>query len=133
MSIVITAASGQLGRLVVSDLLRRGVAPSDIVAGTRSLESVKDLAETGVRTAVLDYDQPDTVATAVTSGDTLVLISGNDLANRDRQHADVIAAAKRADVRHLVYLAREKGLVVDRLAPDFAFRAVSIIRELQPR
>ena len=103
MSIVITAASGQLGRLVVSDLLRRGVAPADIVAGTRSLASVKDLAETGVRTAVLDYDQPDTVATAVTSGDTLVLISGNDLANRDRQHADVIAAAKRAGAAHLIY------------------------------
>ena len=103
MSIVITAASGQLGRLVVSDLLRRGVAPSDIVAGTRSLESVKDLAETGVRTAILDYDQPDTVATAVSPGDTLVLISGNDLANRDRQHADVIAAAKRAGVAHLIY------------------------------
>ena len=36
-------------------------------------------------------------------GDTFVLISGNDLANRDRQHADAIAAAKRAGVGHLVY------------------------------
>ena len=103
MSIVITATSGQLGRLAVEDLLRRDVAPAEIVAGARSLESIKDLAETGVRTAVLDYDQPDTVATAVSSGDTLVLISGNDLANRDRQHADVIATAKRAGAAHLVY------------------------------
>jgi NAD(P)H dehydrogenase (quinone) len=103
MSIVITAASGQLGRLVVQDLLRRGVAPADIVAGARSPDSVKDLAQAGVHTAVLDYDQPDTVATAVSQGDTLVLISGNDLANRDRQHADVIAAAKRAGAGHLVY------------------------------
>jgi NAD(P)H dehydrogenase (quinone) len=103
MSIVVTAASGQLGRLVVSDLLHRGVAPADIVAGARSLDSVKDLAETGVRTAVLDYDQPDTVAVAVRQGDTLVLISGNDLANRDRQHADVIAVAAKVGVAHLVY------------------------------
>ena len=103
MSIVITAASGQLGRLVVQGLLRRAVAPADIVAGARSLDSIKDLAETGVRTAVLDYDQPDTVAAAVSQGDTLVLISGNDLANRDRQHADVIAAANGAGAGHLVY------------------------------
>jgi NAD(P)H dehydrogenase (quinone) len=103
MSIAITAASGQLGRLVVQDLLRRGVAPADIVAGARSLDSVKDLAETGVRTAVLDYGQPDTVAGAVSQGDTLVLISGNDLANRDRQHAAVIAVAAKAGAGHLVY------------------------------
>ena len=103
MSIVVTAASGHLGRLVVRDLLRRGIAPDHVVAGARSLPAVKDLADAGVRTAVLDYDQPDTVEAAVSQGDTLVLISGNDLANRDRQHADVIAAAQRAGAGHLVY------------------------------
>lgn len=103
MSIIVTAASGQLGRLVVSDLLHRGIATADIVAGARSLNSVKDLAETGVRTAVLDYDQPDTVTAALSPGDTLVLISGNDLAHRDRQHADVIAAAAEVGAAHLVY------------------------------
>jgi NAD(P)H dehydrogenase (quinone) len=103
MSIVVTAASGHLGRLVVQDLLRRGIAPAGIVAGARSLPAVKDLADAGVRTVVLDYDQPDTVDTVVSEGDTFVLISGNDLANRDRQHADVIAAAQRAGAGHLVY------------------------------
>ncbi len=103
MSIVVTAASGHLGRLVVQDLLRRGIAPDHVVAGARSLPAVKDLADAGVRTVVLDYDQPDTVEAAVSAGDTLVLISGNDLANRDRQHAEVIAAARRAGAGHLVY------------------------------
>ena len=103
MSIVVTAASGHLGRLVVHDLLRRGIAPDHVVAGARSLPAVKDLTDAGVRTVVLDYDQPDTVEAAVSAGDTLVLISGNDLANRDRQHADVIAAARRAGAGHLVY------------------------------
>ena len=56
-----------------------------------------------MRTVVLDYDQADTVTAAVNPGDTLVLISGNDLANRDRQHADVIAAAAKVGVAHLVY------------------------------
>jgi NAD(P)H dehydrogenase (quinone) len=103
MSIVVTAASGHLGRLVVQDLLRRGITPDGIVAGARSLTAVKDLADAGVRTVVLDYDQPDTVEAGLSQGDTLVLISGNDLAHRDRQHADVIAAAKRAGAGHLIY------------------------------
>jgi NAD(P)H dehydrogenase (quinone) len=103
VSIVVTASSGHLGRLVVQDLLRRGVAPGDIVAGARSLEAVKDLDDAGVRTVVLDYDQPKGVEAAVGEGDTFVLISGNDLPNRDRQHADVIAAARRAGAGHLVY------------------------------
>jgi len=103
MSIVVTAASGHLGRLVVQDLLRRGIAPDGTVAGARSLTAVKDLADAGVRTVVLDYDRPDTVEVAVSEGDTLVLVSGNDLANRDRQHVDVIAAARRAGAGHFVY------------------------------
>ncbi|HYG48956.1 MAG TPA: cysteine protease StiP family protein [Allosphingosinicella sp.] len=37
------------------------------------------------------------------------------------------------DVRHLVHLAREKGLEVELLDPQSSFRAVSIIRELRPR
>ena len=31
MSIVVTAASGHLGRLIVHDLLRRGIAPDHVV------------------------------------------------------------------------------------------------------
>ena len=103
MSIVITAASGQLGRLTVQELLRRGVAPDQVVAGARNPDAITDLAARGVRTARIDYDEPATVEAALSPGDTLVLISGNDLAHRDRQHADVIAAAARAGAGHLVY------------------------------
>jgi NAD(P)H dehydrogenase (quinone) len=103
MPIVIPATSGHLGRLVVQDLLDRGVPASDVVAGARSLDAIADLAATGVRAARIDYDDPATVEAAVSAGDTFVLVSGNDLVNRDRQHADAIAAASRADARHIVY------------------------------
>ena len=36
------------------------------------------------------------------------------------------------DVRHLVHLAGEKGIEVDRLAPEFPFRAVSLIANMPP-
>ena len=103
MSYVIPATSGHLGRLTVQELLRRGVQPDQIVAGARDPEAVADLAAQGVRTARIDYDDPSTVEAALSPGDTLVLISGKDLAHRDRQHADVIAAAARAGAGHLVY------------------------------
>jgi NAD(P)H dehydrogenase (quinone) len=103
MSIIVTATSGHLGRLIVEDLLHRKVPAGEIVAGARSLDAVTDLAHTGVRTAVIDYDDPAGVEAAVNPGDTFVLVSGNDLANRDRQHAEVIAAAKRAGAGHLLY------------------------------
>ena len=103
MSIVVPATSGNLGRLIVEDLLDRGVPATDIVAGTRKPEAVADLAAVGVRTTRIDYDDAATVEAALSPGDTFVLISGNDLVNRDRQHADAIAAAGRAGASHIVY------------------------------
>jgi len=107
MSIVITATSGKLGRAIVQDLLARGVAPTDIVATARNLDTIttgnNDLTTTGVRTAVLDYNDVATVEAALSPGDTLVVISGSDLPNRERQHLDVIAAATRVGIGHLIY------------------------------
>jgi NAD(P)H dehydrogenase (quinone) len=103
MPFVITATSGHLGRLVVQELLRRGVPADQVVAGARNPDAIADLAADGVRTARIDYDDPGTIKAALSPGDTFVLVSGNDLANRDRQHAEVIAAAERAGAGHLVY------------------------------
>jgi NAD(P)H dehydrogenase (quinone) len=103
MSLVVTATSGHLGRLVVRDLLDRGVPAADIVAGARNLDRVTDLAAAGIRTAVVDYDDPATLEAVLEPGAALALISGNDLPNRDLQHADAIAIATKADVGHLVY------------------------------
>lgn len=103
MPIVVPATSGHLGRLIVQDLLDRGVPPGDIVAGARNPDAIADLAATGVRTARIDYDEPATVEAALSAGDSFVLISGKDLTIRDKQHADAIAAAARAGVRHIVY------------------------------
>jgi NAD(P)H dehydrogenase (quinone) len=103
MSFVIPAASGHLGRLVVQDLLSRGVPAADIVAGARNPDAIADLAATGVRTARIDYDEPATVEAALSAGDSFVLVSGKDLTIRDKQHAEAIAAAARAGVGHIVY------------------------------
>jgi NAD(P)H dehydrogenase (quinone) len=103
MSLVITGATGHLGRLVVESLLARGTAASDIVATGRNTDKLADLAARGVAVAELDYSKPETVAAVVKPGDTLLLVSGSEVGQRAAQHATVIAAAKEAGVARIVY------------------------------
>ena len=103
MSLVITGATGQLGRLVVESLLARGTAPSDIVATGRNTDKLADLAAQGVSVAELDYTKPETVSAVVKPGDTLLLVSSSEVGQRVGQHVNVITAAKEAGVARIVY------------------------------
>lgn len=103
MSIVVTAASGHLGRLVVSSLLSRGVPASDIVATSRDVSALAGLAAQGVRVRRLDYADPSTIEGALEPGDRVLLISGNDFGARVAQHGNVIRAAADARVALLAY------------------------------
>jgi NAD(P)H dehydrogenase (quinone) len=93
--IVVTGATGQLGRLVVHGLRERG---ADVVAGAR-----KPGADLGVEVRELDNDRPETIASALAGADQVLLISGNEPGKRVPQHTAVVDAATRAGVRHLVY------------------------------
>ena len=100
--IVITGASGQLGRLVVDELLK-SVPASELVAAVRSPEKVDDLAKIGVQVRQADYNQPDTLDAAFNGADKVLLISSSEVGQRAPQHANVIAAAKKAGVGLLAY------------------------------
>jgi NAD(P)H dehydrogenase (quinone) len=101
MSIVVAGATGQLGRLVVEQLLARGIAPDEVVAAGRSTEKLADLAGRGVRTAVFDYDLPD--ETVFGSGDTFLLTSMPVPGNRVQQHRNALEAAAKGGVARVVY------------------------------
>ena len=103
MTILVTGATGHLGRHIVEGFLREGVDPGDIVAGGRRLDRVADLAERGVRVVPLDYDEPATVADALVGVRRVVLVSGSELGNRVAQHSVVIDAAAAAGVELLAY------------------------------
>lgn len=103
MTIVITGATGHLGRLAIAALLAQGVAPSEIVAGGRSLDKLADFAAQGVAIVPLDYSAPETVAAALAGADQVLLISASEPGRRVAQHAVVIDAATKAGVGHLVY------------------------------
>lgn len=104
MTIVVSGATGQLGRRVVEELLARGVAPADVVAGGRDEGRLAALGEaTGVRTARMDYDDPATLEAALSAGDVFLLVSGSEPGGRVPQHAAAIDAAVHAGVAHVAY------------------------------
>nr|MBL8411179.1 SDR family oxidoreductase [Dechloromonas sp.] len=100
--IVVTGASGQLGRLVIEALLNK-LPAGDIVAAVRNPEKVADLAARGVQVRLADYDQPASLAGAFKGADKLLLISANEVGRRVPQHRAVIDAAKAAGVGLLAY------------------------------
>ena len=101
--IVITGASGQLGRLVVQELLARGVPAGHIVAAVRNPAKVADLAAQGLQVREADYTRPDTLTSAFAGAQKLLLISSSEVGQRLPQHAAVIAAAQAAGVSLLAY------------------------------
>ncbi|MEU1085291.1 SDR family oxidoreductase [Streptomyces sp. NPDC005576] len=102
MSIVVTGATGQLGRLVVEQLL--ATVPADrIAAVVRDEAKAAPLAALGVELRVADYDRPETLKAVFHPGDRVLLISGSEVGKRVPQHTAVIDAAKEAGVAQLAY------------------------------
>lgn len=99
MTIAITGATGQLGRLVVAQLLRT-VPAGELLALARSTAKAADL---GIAARCADYARPETLPPALAGVDTLLLISSSEVGQRIAQHRNVVEAAKRAGVKRIVY------------------------------
>lgn len=119
MSIVVTGATGHLGRLVVESLLERGT--EGIVATGRAVEQLQDLAERGVRVERLDYDAVPDAVDWLGSDDVLLLVSASEPGIRVPQHQAVVDLAVRSGVRRIVYTSAPAADDTDLvLAPEHA-------------
>jgi NAD(P)H dehydrogenase (quinone) len=100
--IAITAATGQLGQLVVEQLLSK-IPARELVAVVRNPAKAETLASRGVVVRPASYTDSAALERAFTGVDKLLLISGNEFGQRATQHRTVIDAAKRAGVKLIVY------------------------------
>jgi NAD(P)H dehydrogenase (quinone) len=100
--IVVTGATGQLGRLVVKSLLKK-VPANQIVAAVRTPSKASDLAALGVQVREADYGKPATLAKAFAGATSLLLISSAWTPVQLDEHKAVIDAAKTAGVKLLAY------------------------------
>jgi len=103
MTIIVTGATGHLGRLIVEALLRDGTPAADIVAAGRNTAKLDDLKALGVGVARIDFSEPDTLETAFAGADTVMLVSASEPGQRFPQHKAAIDAAKTAGVSRIVY------------------------------
>ncbi|MGA5037185.1 SDR family oxidoreductase [Streptomyces capoamus] len=104
MPIVVTGATGQLGRLTVEALLRRGIPAADIIATGRDIAGIKDLADRGITVRRADFADTDGLAEAFAGADRLLLISASvPVGERVANHRRVIDAAASAGVSLVAY------------------------------
>ncbi|MGI5160820.1 SDR family oxidoreductase [Microbispora sp. CA-102843] len=97
--IIITGATGQLGRGVVEHLLAR--IPADrIGVSVRDIVRADDLAQHGVRVRQGDFDDPASLAYAFEGASQVLIVSGPADA---RPHRTAIEAAKAAGAERILY------------------------------
>lgn len=101
--ILVTGATGQLGKLVITGLLARGIAADGIVAAVRSPDKADDLAQLGVIVRKADYTDPASLKAAMVGVKRVVLVSSSEVGQRAPQHQNVIDAAKENAIELLAY------------------------------
>lgn len=102
--IVISGASGQLGSLVVRDLLALGVPARDLVLVSRTPDKLAEFQKLGAVTRFGDFAKPESLPAAYAGGNTLLLISiGFGGPPRPEAHKHAVDAAVAAGIRRIVY------------------------------
>lgn len=102
--IIVSGASGQLGGLVVEELLARGIPAGDLILVSRTPEQLARYAELGASVRFGDFTEPDSLADAYDGGTRMLLISiGGGGGSRPALHKAAIDAARDAGVRHIAY------------------------------
>jgi NAD(P)H dehydrogenase (quinone) len=132
--IVITGVTGQLARLVVEELLAKGVEPAQIRGVARDPQKATELSNKGIEIVAGNYDDPASLPPAFAGADKLLFVSASarDDTLRVRQHATVVEAARNAKIGHIVYTGiafAEKlniGLENVHLATEYMIRTTGI-------
>lgn len=102
--IVVQGASGNLGGLVIEELLSLGVQPENLILVSRTPEKLRQYADMGASTRFGDFTAPESLRAAYAGGTRMLLISmGGGGGRRAELQAGAIDAAVEAGVEHIAY------------------------------
>ena len=133
--IIVTGATGQLGRLVIASLLKTTPA-AQIVAAVRDVAKAADLAAQGVQVRRADYNDAASLDSAFVGATKVLLISSSEVGQRVPQHRAVIDAAARAKVGLFVYTSvlradsSQLGLAAEHRETEALIRASGLVYSL---
>ncbi len=101
--LVVTGASGHLGRAVLEELLRR--VPADhLIASVRDPQKAPGLTERGVQVRAGDFAEPTSLASAFAGATQVLVVSPNQLGEAGhRLTRTAIEAARAAGARRVLY------------------------------
>ncbi|MBD1381960.1 SDR family oxidoreductase [Metabacillus arenae] len=103
MKILVTGATGQLGSLVVEELLNK-IPANEIAVSVRNPENAEGLQARGVDIRYGDFDKPETLDSAFSGVERLLIISTfGDHETIVKQHTNAVSAAQRAKVKFIAY------------------------------
>lgn len=103
--LIVTGASGQLGRKIVEQLLRH--TPSNSIGvSARHPEKIEEIGSLGVRVRQGDYEDAESLQHAWEGAERLLLVSSNAAATGGdtlKQHATAISVARSVGVKRIFY------------------------------
>ena len=102
--ILVTGATGNLGKATINSLLNKGISANNIAALVRDESKSAEFKSKGIQVRIGDYQNFESLKSAVQDVDKLLLISSSsEIAQRFEQHKNVINAAKETGVSHIIY------------------------------
>ncbi len=130
--IIVTGATGQLGRAIVEQLVRR-VPASEVGVSVREPEKAAELAALGVRVRQGDFDAPEELSRAFEGATQVLLVSSNARAyggDTLAQHRGAIAASRAVGARRIVYTSHMAASHTSAFAPMLDHAATeALLRE----
>ena len=115
--IVVTGATGQLGRLIVKGLLEK-LPSAEIGVSVQSPEKAEDLKQRGVRVCKGDFANTGSLTEAFDGAEQVLIVSVNKFGEEAvRQHSNAIHAAKNAGAKRILYTSHQGASPTSAFAP----------------
>lgn len=100
--IIITGATGNLGKSVIKHLLKT-IKSENLAVLVRKADDLEAFKLQGIDARLGDYTDYESLVQAFNGIDKLFFISGNEFEGRLEQHKNVVNAAKETSIKHIVY------------------------------